>query len=174
MIGGVLAVLVLIVILVVGVTASWIIINPNGDEPAPAVETTTTQLGSTSTTESTTTSTSTTESTSTSTSSTSTTRPPSWVCDKTLTRTETVVTRCQSQTPGASVGGKRENNNTQVTADVVYELANALGGYSDFQAKVEGPECIYQMSKVTMKFSQLMSCEKPRNLTKITNATMKK
>ncbi len=92
---------------------------------------------------------------------------------KALTRTETVVTRCQSQTPGASAGGRRENNNTQVTADVVYELANPVGGYNDFQAKVEGQECVYQMSSCTMKFSQLMSCEKPRNLTKITNATMK-
>jgi cytoskeletal protein RodZ len=175
LLAGVLFLVVLAIIAVVSVTALWVVFKP--DLPFPQLqEPSTTTLPAippettTTTAQSTTSTTTTTTETTTSTDSTTTTQAPFYVCDNTVTDTNIMVTtRCQetvTNTRGGNAGGTRYYD-TKVSATVAYNLTNAAGAYREGVSRIVGTECQYLevFDKTTMKFSQFISCVKPKNLT---------
>jgi hypothetical protein len=75
---------------------------------------------------------------------------------------------------GVKVGKPGPWYSTKVTASIIYELNNTLGGYDEFRAKIAGAECMFVQSKVTdMKFNKdRMTCAKPVNQTKTQAGTL--
>jgi cytoskeletal protein RodZ len=178
LLGGILALIVLAIVAVVGVTSFLIIVGPPTGMPsigaAPQTTTPTTVEASTTSTSTTSTSSSTTSSSTTSTStSTSTTRAPLWVCEKTIVEKAMITSKCIGMDPGSTAQSGKRDINATISCTATYNLTNAIGAYSDFNAKVSGEICEYVLTRWDPKLTPTMpTCDFPRNYTKTLNSTL--
>jgi cytoskeletal protein RodZ len=155
--------LILSTIVSAAILIGYLILAPSWNQKTqdnPIPETTTTTTSTTSSTSSTTASTS-------STATTSTTLPhPYHICEKEIVQDGLIETLCQRKPTSSTPQGQTpawESN--KLNSKVRYALQNADGGHDSQYAKVSGSTCHYLSTEIMeMKFSHLLSCVKPSNL----------